>query len=131
MIKKIIYGIGAVILTLGFYILGRDERKAKSAQERHDHLVKGESFREQKRAKQYAKKADDHQVGAVIAAEKTRQVIDNVDSKSIRSILDGWSDDSVRDVGAGDTDVRRSPARKKRTKRAGSTKDAGSRRRNK
>lgn len=95
--KKWLWGVAAVLIAVGFAILGRDEKAAAKAGAQRDALIKEGSGRAKHKAHLAGIKADAHQANAVKAAEVGQAVVDKVGSQneSVRSILDSWSADRV------------------------------------
>ncbi len=96
--KKWLWGVAAILIAVGFAILGRDEKAAAKAGAQRDALIKEGSGRAKRKAHLAGIKADIHQANAVKAAEVGQAVVDKVgkNNESVRSILDSWSADRVQ-----------------------------------
>ena len=90
--KKWLLAAGALLVAIGFSILGRPERQLKKVQKQHDNLIVDGSKRAEAKAVAAGKKADKLQAEAKVAAEKGQAVIDNVgkNNETMRNLLDSW-----------------------------------------
>jgi len=96
-VKRWLWAAAALLIAVGFAILGRDEKAAAKAGAQRDALILEGSGRAKAKAHQAGIKADKHQANAVKAAEVGQAAIDKVgsNSESVSSILDGWRADRV------------------------------------
>ena len=96
--KKWLWGAAAILIAIGFAILGRDEKAAVKASAQRDALIKEGSGRAKAKAHKMSIKADKHQNNAVEAAKVGQAIVDKVGSnnESVSSILDGWHSDRVQ-----------------------------------
>ena len=96
--KKWLYAAGALLIAVGFAVLGMDGRRAKKAEASRDKLILDESKKAQDKAKKAGAKADKLQADAAQAAEVGRAAIDRVgtNDESMRDILDSWRADRVQ-----------------------------------
>jgi len=96
--KKWIYALGALLLAIGFAILGRDGRAAKRAEGQRDKLLLDNTKTAKDKAKKAGAKADKLQKDAAAAAEAGKAAIDKVGAKdeNMASLLDSWRSDSVQ-----------------------------------
>ncbi len=90
--KKILWGIAAFLIAVGFGILGRDERKAKKAGQQRDDLLLDGSGRAKAKAHKAGIRADRHQEAAKKAKVAAELAIDRVgkNDETVASILDSW-----------------------------------------
>lgn len=95
--KKVLYALGALLLALGFGILGRDGRAAKRAQNHSDKLILDSTKASQEKAKKLGEKAERLQQDAQLAAEAGVAALNKVGAKdeSMDSLLDTWRSDRV------------------------------------
>jgi len=96
--KKWLWAAAAFLIAIGFSILGRDERKARRAENQRDGLLLIGSGNAKHKAHLAGIKADKHQANAKKAAEVGQAAIDKVGSQneSVRNILDSWRSDRVQ-----------------------------------
>ena len=96
--KKWLYAAAAVLIALGFGILTRDGRKAKTLTASRDDLLLDGSRRSRNKAIKAGRKADVLQADAKKAAEVGQAAIDKVGSndETMRDLLDNWRSDRVQ-----------------------------------
>lgn len=96
--KKWLWAAAALLIAVGFAILGRDEKAAVKAGAQRNALILDGSGRAKRKAYLAGIKADIHQRNAEKAAEVGQAAIDKVgkNHESVRNILDGWRSDRVQ-----------------------------------
>ena len=90
--RKWLWAAAALLIAIGFGILGRDEKAAAKAGAQQDALIKEGSGRAKRKAHLAGIKADIHQANAVKAGEVGRKVMDKVgtNNESMADLLDSW-----------------------------------------
>lgn len=90
--KKWLLAAGALLVGLGFYILGQPERKLKKVVAHRDNLMLDNTKASQVKAEKFGKKADGLQAEAIMAGELGKAEVDKVgtQSETIGSVLDSW-----------------------------------------
>jgi len=97
-VKKWLYAAAAILIAIGFSILGRDARAAKKAGDQRDQLLLEGSGRAKRKAHLAGIKADMLQKDAENAAKFGQAAVDKVGSndETMRDILDRWNADRVQ-----------------------------------
>jgi len=95
--KKWLYAAAAVLIAIGFGILTRDGRKAKTLAASRDELLLDGSRRSRDKAMQAGRRADVLQADAEKAAKVGQAAIDKVGSKdeTMAQLLDSWRSERV------------------------------------
>ena len=96
-LKGWLFAAAALLIGLGFSILGADKRRAKAAEVQRDDLLLVGSKKAKAKAAKADKRANKHQGNAVEAAKVGQAVVDKVgtENEDISSILDGWRSDGM------------------------------------
>ena len=79
--RQWLYGLGAFLLGFGLYLLGRDGRAARRADDRLTDLLATDTTKNLDRAEKEAKKAEAAKARAEQAAEVTRKKLEQIRDK--------------------------------------------------
>ena len=101
--KKILIGVGAFLLGVALYMLGRDGRRARDAEHRADVLMGTRIKKHQDKAEKLNRKAQGHREAAAAAALATQAKLEKIseNDSDMDDLLSAWQSERVRQQSSG------------------------------
>lgn len=98
MIKRILIGVGAFLLGVALYLLGRDAMKAGQQEHHADVLRSTQIKKHQNKAEVLNRKAQGHREAAAAAAQATAAKLEKISANNtdMDDLLSGWQSERVR-----------------------------------
>ena len=94
-LKRIGYALAAILIAVGFGMLGGPARKQKKAENQRDALLLDGSRKSRDKAIKFDEKANEHQADAVKAAVAGQKAISGVKDESMVDLLDSFRSDGM------------------------------------
>lgn len=103
MIKRILIGVGAFLLGVALYLLGRDGRRAGAAEHQADALMATHIKKHQNKAEKLNRKAQGHREAAAVAAQATQARLEKISANDtdMDDLLSAWQSERVRQQSSG------------------------------